>query len=255
MKIIYVDDVVYHLKTTKERLKNYFDIIPAQSADELFEKLETMTPDLILLDINMPEVDGYETIKRMMENERYAKIPVIFLTAKAERKAILKGLELGAVDFVIKPYEDNALIERITYYLYPETRPESKPIVLAVDDSPSILKAINFLLNKDCVIYTLNEPDKIKSVLKIASPDLFLLDCKMPVMSGFELIPTIRDHKDHKETPIIFLTSEANFDTIAVARSLGACDFIVKPIDDEILYNKVMAHLDGFEIKRRLRGL
>jgi len=254
-KIIVVDDVGFHLIATKERLKYQYEVFPAQSAEELFKLLAKIKPELILLDINMPDIDGYDTITELKSDKRYADIPVIFLTGKSNKEDIVKGMNLGAVDFVKKPFTDAELIERVEYHLCPEKRTAVKPIILAVDDDPSILKSVNYLLNKHYTVYTLSEPEKVKALLAMATPDLFLLDCKMPILSGFDLIPIIREHRDHKETPIVFLTSEGTIDNISVALNLGASDFVVKPIDDDILSEKLALHLKDFEMKRRIRSL
>ena len=87
------------------------------------------------------------------------------------------------------------------------------------------------------------------------TPDLFILDCQMPVYSGFDLVPIIRRIREHEETPIIFLTSEGTIDNISVAINLGARDFIIKPIDEAILREKVALHIKDFMMRRRIRSL
>jgi putative two-component system response regulator len=88
----------------------------------------------------------------------------------------------------------------------------------------------------------------LENVLKQVDPDLFLLDCQMPGLNGFELIPIIRGFEAHRDTPIIFLTSEGTIDNLTAAVGFGACDFIVKPFNPEQLLEKVEKH-----IARRLR--
>ena len=253
-KIILVDDVNFHLVSTKERLKKHYEVFPAESVETLFEILKNVKPELILLDVNMPEADGYEAIKKLKDDPLYADIPVIFLTSKSDKESIHKGMKLGAADLVKKPFSDAELIDCIEYQTDPEKRESNKAIILAVDDSPNILKSINYLLNKQYTVYTLSEPEKIKSLLKMITPDLFLLDCKMPVLSGFELVPMIRGFPEHEETPIIYLTSDGTVDNLSVAINLGACDFLVKPINETILCEKIATHLKNFIMRRRLRG-
>jgi len=255
-KIIYVDDVIFHLVSVKERLSGKYEICPAQSASEMFKLLEHINqPELILLDINMPDIDGFEAIKRLKEDPMYAKIPVIFLTSSDDKQSILKGLSLGAVDFVKKPFSDTELIDCIEYQLDPKKREENKPIVLAIDDDPGTLKSINFLVNNKYTVYTLNDPTKLKTLLTMITPDLFLLDCLMPGLTGFDLIPVIREHHKHTETPIIFLTSDGTVDNMSAAVTLGASDFVVKPIEEEILHEKLSLHLKDFIMRRRFRVL
>jgi DNA-binding response OmpR family regulator len=255
-KAILVDDMTFYLLSTKERLKKHYEVFPAGSSADLFELLKNVIPDIILLDINMPDCDGYETIKKLKEDAEYSDIPVVFLTANDDKQSVIKGINLGAADYVKKPFTDTELIECIEYQLNPGKLADgNKPIVLAVDDCPSILKSVNYLLNDRYKVYTLNESEKLNALLGIIKPDLFLLDCKMPVLSGFDLVPIIRRHVDHEETPIVYLTSEGTIDNISVAIHLGACDFIVKPIDDAVLREKMALHLKDFRIRRRIRSI
>ena len=254
-KIILVDDIQLNLILTKERLKKYYEIYPVQSAEKLFAALENITPDLILLDINMPEVNGFEIIGQLKADYRYAEIPVIFLTSEGDKKMVIKGMSLGAEDFVSKPFSDAMLIECIENQLDPGKRENNKAIILAVDDNPSILQSINHALHKWYKVYTLPKPERLHDILQKLTPDLFLLDCKMPVMSGFDLIPIIRSYEEHEKTPIIFLTSEGTVDNLNVAVNLGACDFMVKPIDEVVMREKVAQNLTHYIMRRRIRNL
>jgi putative two-component system response regulator len=250
-----VDDVQVQLLSTRERLRRYCDIVPAASAEELFEKLEFVSPDLILLDINMPDCDGFQTLERLNSNEQYSGIPVMFLTSKKDRRSIIKAMKLGAVDFILKPFKDTDLIDAIEVQLNPFRLKEQKPIILAVDDNPGLLKSLFFILEKHYNVYTLPDPDKIREILDMISPDLFILDCNMPVLNGFDLVPIIRSIAKHEDTPIVFLTSEGSIDNLSVAVHLGASDFLVKPIDDEELRRKARKYLRAYMIRRRLRSI
>jgi DNA-binding response OmpR family regulator len=257
-RIIYVDDVNYALITIKERLKDAYEVYPTQSVEKMFEILERIRPDLILLDVNMPDVDGFETLKQIKADRRYADIPVMFLSAKRDRHSIIKGMSLGAVDYITKPVSNERLIEYIDFHLDPEKRAADKPIVLAVDDDPSMLQTISALLDGQYVVYTLTDArieQMLKELLKKATPDLFILDYNMPGITGFELVPIIRAIPGHEATPIIFLTGEGSIDHITVAANLGACEYIVKPIDDALLHKKVASHLTDFIMHRRIRSL
>jgi len=94
-------------------MKTFYQVIPVSSAKAMFEALEKITPDLILLDIVMPEMTGYEAISQLKADSRYADIPVIFLTAKGDVDSELEGLDLGAVDYITKPFSAPLLLKRI----------------------------------------------------------------------------------------------------------------------------------------------
>ena len=254
-KIIIVDDVMFHLLSTKERLKGMYEVFPAQSTEILFELLENISPELIILDVNMPNTDGYETLQLLKDDVRYSYIPVIFLSSHNTRANLIRAMNMGAEDFLPKPYTDAELIKSIETQLSPTQRKTAKPIILAVDDNPSILKSLNTILHHDYSVYTLSEPEKIKELLMIISPDLFILDCNMPVLTGFDLIPIIRSMVLHEDTPIIFLTAESTFDNMSAAISLGASDFLVKPLEEFLLREKVSKFTRSYIIRRRLADL
>jgi len=112
-KIIIVDDNVSYLSMLRNLLKSLYEVYPAPSADKLFSIMEKHIPDLVLLDVDMPVMNGFETIKIMRESPRYKDIPVIFLTGKDNENNASKGLDLGAADYITKPFFGTLLLRRI----------------------------------------------------------------------------------------------------------------------------------------------
>jgi len=251
-KIIYVDDVNYSLITVKNRLGEFYEIFPADSVVKMYEFLDYFRPDLILMDVNMPDIDGYEAIKSLKADERFAEIPVIFLTGNSDRESVVKGLSLGAADYVIKPFSATKLIESIEFNLDPTKRKKisrededdgKQYSILVVDDVSSMLRAIQYALHDRYKVFALSRSEDVVDFLKTKKPDLILLDYLMPIMNGFDLIPVIRELPDHKETPIIIITTEGTLDHVNEAMSIGASDFIVKPFKPKELNDKVAKHI------------
>jgi len=116
-KIIIVDDNASYLSVVRVLLKPYYEVYPALSASKLFEIITKFIPDLILLDVSMPDMSGFEAMSILRENPRYKDIPVIFLTAKDDEASAVKGLDLGAADYVTKPFSGPLLIKRISNIL------------------------------------------------------------------------------------------------------------------------------------------
>ena len=116
-KVFLVDDVRANLTMGRDLLKTFYEVYPVQSAAGLFELLEDVTPNLILLDIEMPEVNGYEALRRLKADKRYADIPVIFLTSKSDAESEMEGFDLGASDYVTKPFSGPLLLKRISHQL------------------------------------------------------------------------------------------------------------------------------------------
>jgi putative two-component system response regulator len=117
-KIIIVDDNMANLTMGRNILKTFYEVYPAPSAAKLFELLENnVRPDLILLDVEMPETNGYEAIKKLKSDPELSDIPVIFLTAKNDETSELEGFDLGAVDYISKPFSGPRLLKRIASHL------------------------------------------------------------------------------------------------------------------------------------------
>jgi len=116
-KIIVVDDMPDNLSALRNTLKDKYMVYPCPSALKMFELLEHVQPDLILLDVEMPDMDGYEAIKKLKSNTRYNEIPVIFLTSMIDEQSEIEGLELGALDYIRKPFVTPLLLQRIKTHL------------------------------------------------------------------------------------------------------------------------------------------
>ena len=241
-KIMMVDDNNAVLEMGKELLRPTYDVYPLPSAETMLKALEKITPDLFLLDIKMPDIDGFTLIEHLKADERFAKIPVIFLTGSYSRDTEIKGRSLGAVDYITKPFRNPDFIECIKKHLQ-DIEDANRPIILAIDDSPDALKAVHAVLQDSYKVYTLSRPQKLTELLKKIKPALFLLDYKMPDLTGFDLIPIIRKHKQHEHTPIVFLTSDKSIERLNAAIELGACDYIVKPFNAEVLREKIGRHI------------
>ena len=117
--IFLVDDDMTNLTIGKKALAGSYNVFTLNSGAMLLEMLENLQPDLILLDVNMPEMDGHEAI-RLVKQGKHANIPVIFLTALSNEEMELKGLSLGAIDYITKPFSAPLLLKRIEVHLLVE---------------------------------------------------------------------------------------------------------------------------------------
>lgn len=116
--ILIVDDTPHNLQVAGEILgRQGYGIVLAQTGIEALAFVEKKKPDLILLDIMMPEVDGFKVCQTLKENIETRSIPVIFLTAKAQVEDIVKGFELGGADYLVKPFNDRELVARVKSHL------------------------------------------------------------------------------------------------------------------------------------------
>jgi len=240
-KIIYVDDVKFSLLSLKARLKDSYEIQLAESVSGLFEILEVYEPDLILLDINMPEMDGYETLKKLKADERYANIPVIFLTGRGDRESILEGIKLGAADYVSKPFSCTELVERIENQFNNGLliKEIELPNIIYVDDINYNLISVKSRLKSRYTIYPAQSADKLFEFLEHLKPDLILLDVEMPGMNGYDAIKKLKADERYADIPVIFLTGRDDKESVLDGIKLGAVDYVRKPFSDAELIKRI----------------
>ena len=118
MKTIFVvDDQSINLLTAEKTLSGSYKVFTLISASSMFELLNNVTPDLILLDIKMPDIDGFEALRRLKDDKHYAQIPVIFLTSQNDTDTKKFGFEAGIIDYILKPFSGSVLLERIKTHL------------------------------------------------------------------------------------------------------------------------------------------
>ncbi|MEH2420201.1 MAG: response regulator [Nostoc sp.] len=116
--VLVVDDTTTNLKIVFEILTNAgLEVITENDGERALKQVESRLPDLILLDVTMPGIDGFETCKRLKENLATCDIPVIFMTAHSDTDSKVKGLNIGAVDYITKPFNQEELLARIKTHL------------------------------------------------------------------------------------------------------------------------------------------
>jgi len=121
-KVILVDDNPINLKLARNTLMGKYDVFTVPSAEKLFLLLEKTLPDIVLLDVMMPGISGYDAIKVLKSNPRTADIPVIFLTSKNDTNSELEGFTRGAVDYVSKPFSPQLLLKRVDVHVLVESQ-------------------------------------------------------------------------------------------------------------------------------------
>jgi DNA-binding response OmpR family regulator len=140
-KIVVVDDNPSNLRAGKNVLSEEYEVFTAPSAAKLFDLLADIKPALILLDIEMPEMDGYEAMRILKSREDTRDIPVIFLTGKTDSENEIEGLSLGAADYITKPFVPPLLLKRVETHLLAEEQKKLLEIQGREPRDGDILKA------------------------------------------------------------------------------------------------------------------
>lgn len=137
-RILVVDDTPANIQTVTAILRERgYRISVATSGRQALEIVGKVNPDLILLDVVMPELDGFETCRRLKDSEAGRQVPVIFLTARTESEDIVRGFELGAVDYVAKPFNAHELLARVqTHLTIDHLRRENERLLLNILPAP-----------------------------------------------------------------------------------------------------------------------
>lgn len=137
--IFLVDDDITNLTIGKNALSGDYNVFTLNSGTRLLKMLDKTMPDMILLDVEMPEMNGYDTIKMIKRKSETADIPIIFLTAKNDSESELEGLSLGAIDYIFKPFSPPLLLKRIEVHLLVES--QKKELIHYNDNLQEMVKA------------------------------------------------------------------------------------------------------------------
>lgn len=215
----------------------------AYNGKEALDLMRKEKPLLVVTDILMPEMDGYELCTRIKSDSALNDTPVVLLTQLSDPKEIIRGLECRADDFIVKPYTEQILLSRIKTVLGLKLQHEIsiKHInILVVDDSPTQANQLKYRLEENGYAATtaLNGNDGY-AIAKKLRPHLIISDILMPLMDGYELADKIKHDPELKKTPIILLTSLRDSKDAALKARVFADSFITKPYDVDYLLSKI----------------
>jgi CheY-like chemotaxis protein len=239
--ILVVDDETMNLEFLRGILSPDYTLYMTKNGASALEMADKYTPDLILLDIIMPGMDGFEVLQSLKTSEKTRDIPVIIITGLDNDENEEKGLKLEAADFIRKPFNAKMVTARVRHHLQ---RTKNIHKALVVDDMDVLLfiikeQLLRYGLQVDTASNGLDAVEKAKNNVY----DLVFMDHLMPEMDGVEAAGEIRKLK--KELPIIALTS--NMDSGAEAKYLAAGfnGFLCKPVGKQELEGTLKKWLPG----------
>ncbi len=255
--ILIVDDDVPTLNLIKEAVVQAgFNAIAESHSSRVMNMIESMSLDLAIIDLDMPEVNGFDLIKQIKTKPAFSKLPVIIYTGKESYREDLKKIDgmfaelleksstnieelSDIINQMINRYEDLPPAEEIA-------KQDNTVKILLVEDYKHSQIIVTRLLKKnsyESIVVVENGAEAVEAVQK-QKFDLILMDMQMPVMNGFEATERIRQLPEYREIPIIALTAFAMKGDREKCLDAGATDYIPKPIDSQEFIEKVKYYTD-----------
>ncbi len=265
--IIEDEEILVDVLTKKIQTEGYA-VVAAADGEKGLEVIEKQKPDLILLDIVMPKMNGYEVLEALQQKFGKTMPPVIIISNSGQPVEIDKAINLGAKDYIIKAqFTPEEVITKVNKFMGKSKQPADKPVtpaameqdkpidntaaeahVLVVEDDQFLRDLLTTKLQKENfqVTTAIDGPGGAEKIVS-ENPDVVLLDIILPGIDGFEILKKIRSHDnmDIKRTPVILLSNLGQEADIEKGKALGANDYLIKSnfTIDEII-EKIRKTLD-----------
>jgi two-component system, cell cycle response regulator len=279
-RVLVVDDVPANVKLLEARLSaEYFDVLTAYSGAEALAVCERAECDIVLLDVMMPDMDGFEVCRKLKSNPATHHIPVVMVTALDQPSDRVKGLEAGADDFLTKPVTDVALVSRVRSLarlkmVTDELRmraltskeigiqsPEREAVaetgrggrVLIVDDRASSYERLVATLSTEHTVDV--EPDPSEALFHAAEGDydLAIVSLGLKDFDGLRLCSQIRSLERTRNVPILAVAEADNNQRLIRGLEIGVNDYLIRPVDRNEMLARVRTQIKKKRYTERLR--
>jgi len=276
--VLVVDDLPQNVKLLEVKLTNeYYDVITASNGFEAIEMAKTKNPDIILLDVMMPEMDGFEACRKIKADRDIAHIPVVMVTALSDPSDRVQGLSAGADDFLTKPINEIALFARVKSLVRIKMMMDELSLrgqtglqmgvndiqecnsdvagakILIVDDDVIQSKHMSEELSNDYTVVMLDEPEKAVDEACRDNYDLVILSTQLCDMDGLRLNSQLRSHEKARHIPILLLIEEGDDRTLEKGLEMGANDYIMTPLDINEMVARVKTQIRRKKYQDALR--
>lgn len=281
-RVLVVDDILPNVKLLEAKLSNeYFDVITALSGAEGLEKAESQSPDIILLDVMMPGMDGFETCQKLKENPVTAHIPVVMVTALTDATDRVRGLESGADDFLSKPLNDIALMSRVRSLVRLKmmvdewrvrestanqfgfvgnkmtllSEPSEKARVLVIEDRDfEAEKFIETMKRDEDTVVAVKTGEQAMIQAQQNDFDIITISLDLAGEDALRLCSHLRSHERTRAIPILMVGDETDMKRVARGLEMGAYDYILRPVDRNELLARVRTQVRRKRYQDHLRS-
>lgn len=281
-RVLVVDDIPRNVKLLEAKLASeYFDVVTATDGASALEIVHSAPPDIVLLDVMMPGMDGFEVCRRIKANPRSVHIPVVMVTALSDVEDRVRGLEAGADDFLTKPVQDLALFARVrslarlkmltdewrmraatgeqlgalSDYGNPGEISTTNATALLVDDNPNNLRRVSDTLKAagHTLVGTPSHEEAVRTALQVDF-DLIIVNLHLADCDGLRLCSQFRSRELTRQTPIILLIESEDTARLAKGLELGVNDYLTAPIDRNELLARVHTQIRRKRYQDSLRA-
>jgi len=249
--LLIVDDNDMNRDLLARRLSQaYYDVIDVGSGEEALKVAQTKDIDLVLLDILMPDMDGYQVLEQLKQFPGTRMIPVIMLTAVHEMDSVVRCFELGADDYLTKPYNIPFVRSRIASCLRGKANigssdESTSSRILVVDDNNVNRDILQRRLEREgYIVDTAENGRQALEEVENQKYDLILLDILMPEMDGYDVLRSLKSSPKHKDIPVIMLTAVHESDSVRSCIDMGAADYLLKPYNTMLLKARIASVLN-----------
>lgn len=276
-RVLVVDDVEANVKLLEAKLSSeYFDVLSAYSGRAALEIAEAELPDVVLLDVMMPRMDGFEVCRHLKANQRTADVPVVMVTALSDVANRLRGLEAGADDFLTKPVNDIALFARVRSLVRLKRMMEElrvregicgrfggrdAPIaedagpakILIVEDDQFAAGGMAETLQPiaQSVIYASSCAEA--QTLLAGETELIIASLSIPGSDSLRLVSHCRANEAFRQLPILLIAEETDLPRLAKGLDLGANDYLIRPVDRNELLARTATQVRRKRLQDRLQ--
>ena len=280
-QILVVDDVQANVKLLEAKLASeYYDVISAKDGFEALKQAKECKPDLILLDVMMPGMDGFEVCRKLKEDADLSHIPVVMVTALSDKPDRLKGLESGADDFLTKPINDMALFARVKSLvrikvLLDELRLRDKTSmqmgvqaqqansfisdvsgssVLLIDDDTVQGKQIVSKLSETYKLEWVTDPEMALAKAKEGNFDAIMISTMLSEADGLRLASQIKSQEETRNVPLMVFVDEDDTHTMFKALEMGINDYLTVPVDKNEMTVRVRTQIRRKKYQEALKS-
>ncbi|NVP54554.1 PleD family two-component system response regulator [Mycoplana rhizolycopersici] len=278
-RILVVDDIPANVKLLEARLlAEYFDVLTAANGFDALAICERTQVDLILLDVMMPGIDGFEVCERLKENPRTAHIPVVMVTALDQPSDRVRGLKAGADDFLTKPVNDLQLMSRVKSLVRLKTLTDELRVraaaaealgmdpslggalgdepgsILLVDGRGSSQERIVRALKPVADVTCMSDPQAALFEAAEKPFELVIVNANFAEYDPLRLCSQLRSLERTRYLPILLIAEQGHDDMIVRALDLGVTDYLVRPIDPNELLARSLTQIRRKRYNDRLRS-